>query len=146
MTLADKKTQLLQQLSQVRNAQDRLAYLVRRARREPPFEGSLRTEQFKVEGCLSQLWLVPEFTEGKCFYRSDSDSMIVKGIAGLLCDLFSGHSPEEIISHDPAFLAEVGITQHLTPNRRNALSQVWEEIRRFALAHAGKGAMGKRTS
>ena len=59
-------------------------------------------------------------------------------MAGLLCEFYSGHAPAEILAHDPKFLAPLGITQHLTPNRRNALSKVWERIRQFAEAHAMK--------
>jgi len=66
----------------------------------------------------------------------DSDSLVVKAIAGLLCDFYSGQPPAEILAHDPRFLAPLGITQHLTPNRRNALAKIWERIRQFAADNA----------
>jgi cysteine desulfuration protein SufE len=135
MTLSEKQAELMQELRKARTPQDRLAYLVRRAREQPRFDPEFRTEEYRVEGCLSRLWLVMEFKRGRCYFRSDSDSLIVKGIAGLLCDFFSGHTPGAIVAHDPSFLAEAGINQHLTPNRRNALSRVWESIRGFAEAH-----------
>jgi cysteine desulfuration protein SufE len=134
MTLPEKQAALLKELSQLRSSHDRLAFLVRRAREQPRLDARYRTDESRVEGCLSRLWLVMEFKRGRCFFRSDSDSLIVKGIAGLLCDFFSGQPPEAIVAQDPAFLAQAGITQHLTPNRRNALSRVWENIRGFAEA------------
>ena len=81
---------------------------------------------------MSQLWVVPAYRDGSCYFRSESDSAIVKGIASLLCDFYSGASPDEIINEDAGFLGEVGITQHLTPNRRNGLGRIVDSIQRFA--------------
>jgi cysteine desulfuration protein SufE len=81
---------------------------------------------------MSQLWVVPAFNGGLCSFRSESDSAIVKGIAELLCNFYSDATPEEIIAADAEFLGEVGITQHLSPNRRNGLSRIVESIKRFA--------------
>jgi cysteine desulfuration protein SufE len=135
LSLATRKARLLQELSRLQNSQDRLAWLVDQARKRPLLEAALRTDAHRVEGCLSRLWLVREFRQGRCHFRCESDSLIVKAIAGLLCDLYTGQPPDEILTLDPGFLAEVGITQHLTPNRRNALARVWELIRAFAAEH-----------
>jgi cysteine desulfuration protein SufE len=135
MTLADKQRELTAQLAQHKNGQDRLAALVERARKQPLFPPEQRIEAHLIPGCLAKLWLISEFRDGQCFFTADSDSLVVKAIAGLLCDFYSGVSPAEIIAHDPAFLAPFGITQHLTPNRRNSLAKVWEQIRGFAARH-----------
>jgi cysteine desulfuration protein SufE len=132
MTLAEKQRELEATLARLKDGQERLAWLVEQARRRPLLPAELRKEAHRVEGCLVRLWFVPEFREGRCWFRAESDSLIVKAIAGLLCDLYSGQAPEEIVAHHPRFLGELGITQHLTPNRRNGLSRVWEKIRGFA--------------
>ncbi|HUD84051.1 MAG TPA: SufE family protein, partial [Candidatus Saccharimonadales bacterium] len=85
-------------------------------------------------GCLVKIWFVPEFKQGRCHFKADSDSAIVKGIAVLLCDFYSGQTPEEIAQTQPAFLEKFGITQHLTPNRRNGLAKIWGGIEAFARA------------
>ncbi len=97
-------------------------------------DAALRNDAHRVEGCLARLWFVPHFREGRCHYESESDSLIVKAVAGLLCEFYSGHTPAEILAHPPDFLPRLGITQHLTPNRRNGLSRVWDKIRDFAAA------------
>jgi cysteine desulfuration protein SufE len=114
------------------SGQDRLALLVERAKKMPPLTPDQRAPGNLIPGCLAKLWFVSQFRDGRCFFACDSYSLIVKAIAGLLCEFYSGHTPAEILAHDPAFLAPLGITQHLTPNRRNALSKVWETIRQFA--------------
>jgi cysteine desulfuration protein SufE len=132
--LAEKQRQLVTTLAACRSPQDRLAWMVNAARHRPSLDADHRTEAHRVEGCLVSLWLVAECRDGRCWFTCDSDSLIVKAIAGLLCDFYSGEPPVEILKMDPSFLAEVGITQHLTPNRRHSLARVWETIRAFALA------------
>ena len=132
MNLAEKQVQLTARLAARKNGQDRLALLVEQARQNPPLAPEQRTEANLIPGCLAKLWFIPQFRHSLCFFECDSDSLIVKAIAGLLCDFYSGQAPAEILAHDPGFLGPLGITQHLTPNRRNALAKVWERIRNFA--------------
>jgi len=136
MSLAEKQVELTAQLAALKNGQDRLALLVERAKKNPPLPPELRGVENLIPGCLAKLWFTSKFCDGKCFFACDSDSLVVKAIAGILCDFYSGHAPAEILAHGPEFLAPLGITQHLTPNRRNALAKVWERIRQFAQAHA----------
>jgi len=136
MTLAEKKSDLIDDLSLLPSAQDRLMYVVDRAKKTPPLPPELRTPETRVEGCLSNLWFIPEFRDGKCYFQVDADSHIVRGIAIVLAEFYSGHTPAEILQNDPAFLSTVGITQHLSPNRRNGLSRLWDKIRTFAADHA----------
>ena len=132
MNLAEKQVERSRQLAALKNGQDRLAFLVEKTKQRPPPASELRVDENLIPGCLAKLWLNPEFRDGKCFFACDSDSLVVKAIAGLLCEFYSGHAPAEILAHDPKFLAPLGITQHLTPNRRNALANVWERIHQFA--------------
>jgi len=134
MTLAEKQQQLSAGLAALKNGQDRLAFLVERAKKFPPLAPELRTDANLIPGCLAKLWFVPEFRDGICFFACDSNSLVVKAVAGLLCEFYSGQPPAEILAHNPQFLAPLGITQHLTSNRRNALARVWEHIENFAEA------------
>ena len=136
MNLAEKQVELIAQLAAQKNGQDRLAFLVERAKKIPPLAPELRVEENLIPGCLAKLWFVLQFRDQKCFFKCDSDSLVIKAVAGLLCEFYSNQLPAEILAHDPKFLAPLGITQHLTPNRRNALSKICERIREFAEANA----------
>ena len=136
MNLAEKQVEITARLSALNNGQDRLAFLVEKAKQRPPLAPEFRVEENLIPGCLAKLWLVRQFHDGRSFFTCDSDSLVVKAIAGLLCDFYSGQAQAEILAHDPSFLAPLGITQHLTPNRRNALAKVWERIRQSAAVHA----------
>ncbi len=135
MTLAEKQNDLVGRLAEFKSGQDRLAFLVEQARGRPVMGPESRVDANLIPGCLAKLWLVFEFREGKCYFACDSDSLVVRAIAGLLCEFYSDQSPAEIAAHHPEFLVPLGITQHLTPNRRNALSRVWERIRELARSH-----------
>ena len=136
MTLAEKQVEITTRLAALKNGQDRLALFVAQAKKIPPHPPEFRADENLIPGCLARLWFTAQFRDGLCFFDCDSDSLVVKAIAGLLCDFYSGHAPAEIMAHDPGFLAPLGITQHLTPNRRNALSKIWERIRQSAEANA----------
>jgi cysteine desulfuration protein SufE len=139
MSFFHKRAELVERLQLLPTGQDRLMYLVDDSKKTPPLPPELRDEAHRVEGCLSNLWFVPEFREGRCYFRADADSHVVRGIALLLCDFYSGGEPREIIEFEPSFLADAGITQHLSPNRRNGLSRLWGKIRNFAAECAVRG-------
>lgn len=111
-------------------------YLIEKTRVISNISSNFRTDAHRVEGCLSNLWFIASFDGEKCSFQADADSHIVRAIAVLLCDFYSGSTPREILACEPDFLAEAGITQHLSPNRRNGLSKLWAKIRDFALQHA----------
>ncbi len=134
MNLSERHRDRVTELLAVRDPQERLAFLVQRGREHDGLTSEERTEDRLVPGCLSKLWFVPSVVKGQCSFRCDSDSAIVKGIATLLCDFFSQCTPSEILSYEGDFLAEAGVNQHLTPNRRNGLGKLRSRIREFASA------------
>jgi cysteine desulfuration protein SufE len=135
MTLLQKQAALAADLACFKNPQDRLAHMIQIARAGAGLSDEFKTPETKLEGCLSNLWLRAEFRDGCCYFRSDSDSAIVKGLATVICDLFSGLAPAEIVGADLAPLREAGLWQQLTPNRRTGLSRLVDRIHEFARAH-----------
>ena len=132
MTIEEKRDQFVEELTPFEDPFDRFAYLIDRAKDLAPLEEEYKIETFLIKGCISQLWVLPSSKDGKCYFHADSDASITKGTAGLLCELYSGETPEDVIALEPDFLAEVGITQHLSPNRRNGLTGVREKIKAYA--------------
>lgn len=135
MAIREKIQTILDDLLAFTDPLDRLEYLIDRARAMPPLPDTAKTEENRIEGCMARLWMTSKFEDKTCRFQSDSDSMVVKSIAALLCDIYDGATPQEILEHSPDFLAEAGITSHLSANRRNALTRVWARIRVFAEQH-----------
>jgi cysteine desulfuration protein SufE len=136
--LLEKQQRCLAELLQIGDPQQRLARIVNVATRHRPLESKLRLETNRVEGCLVRIWFVPEFLKGKCWFRCDSDAVSLKAIAGLLCDLHSGFTPEEIIATKSGVLKHLGILHQLAENRQRTLARVEEKIRHFAQQHQTK--------
>lgn len=119
---------IIDTLGFIEDKDERFAYIIDLAKTLPPLEEKYKTDAYRIEGCVSNLWLVSTYEEGKMHYQIDADAIITKGIGALLVKIYDALPPEEVLALDPAFLSEVGITQHLTPNRRNGLSNLTKEI------------------
>lgn len=130
----ERKEALLAELALFGDPHARLEYLIDEARAMESLPPELCVEANRVEGCMSNLWFVAEAREGRCWFRCQADSLVVKSIAGLLCRFYSGATPAEILALDPSFLREAGVTEHLSSNRRNALTKVWARIKACAEA------------
>ncbi|GLI59835.1 hypothetical protein VaNZ11_001822 [Volvox africanus] len=88
----------------------------------------------KVEGCVSQVWVVPELRpDGKVYWRADSDSQLTKGLAALLVTGLSGCTPAEILSVQPTFIELLGLKQSLTPSRNNGFLNMFRLMQRKTL-------------
>jgi len=132
VTLAEKQQQIIEDLSLVDDVQERLALIVDRARVRPRLPESERTAAQRVKGCVSHVWLVPAQREGRCFFRADADSPLVRGLVLLLCEFYDGATPAEIVATEPAFIERLGLARNLSPTRLNGLRSVRATIRDFA--------------
>ena len=140
MSIEEKRDQLMEELMPFEDHLERFTYIIDRAKSTDPLPEDCKIETFLIKGCVSQLWVFPQFKEGLCQFQADSEASITKGTAGLLCELYSNETPEDIVRMEPDFLADVGITQHLSPNRRNGLTGGREKIKAYAqmqIDHSG---------
>ncbi len=140
MSLEQKRAELVETIGLLPDGEERLAYLLSRGRSFPALESRFKTEERLLPGCVSQLWLVPEYRDGRCYFGMDADALIAKGIAAVVCAFYSGEAPADIISMETDFLAEVGITQVLSPNRANGLASLRQRIKAFAQHCLAQGA------
>ena len=132
--LVEKRQSLADRLSKIKDKDEKLKFIIERGREMPPMDEKFKIEQFLVKGCISRAWLFPKFDEGKVQFLADSEALIVKGIIAVLLDVYNGSEPDEILGEDGSFLAEFGVTEHLSMNRRNGLSNVLQMIQTYAAA------------
>ncbi len=136
MTLAEKQTQLAADLTIIDAPQERLAVVVDRAKKLPPLPASERTDEHRVRGCVSVVYLVSTVdAEGRCQFRCEADSPLVRGLVALLCEFFSGAPAAEITASDADPLGALGLTKNLSPTRQNGLASARAAIRAFAEKH-----------
>ena len=114
---------------------DRYRYVIELGRTLEPMPQAEHSTANKVQGCASQVWLSKHVArsnggEPLLKYRGDSDAHIVRGLIAILLTLFSGHTPQQILSTDAiAVFDEFGFREHLTPQRSNGLRAMVERIR-----------------
>jgi cysteine desulfuration protein SufE len=106
----------------------------------PPLPAEARTEEHRVHGCQSNVWLVANVREGRpptIEILADSDAMIVRGLIAVLLTLYSGRTPQEILATDPQeVFTRLGLDRHLSTARKNGLLGMVKRIRALAAAAA----------
>ncbi|MEM9710240.1 MAG: SufE family protein [Pseudomonadota bacterium] len=121
--------------------EDRYRHVIDLGKAMDPLEESLRIPATKVEGCASQVWLVPEIDgegEGAVLrFRGDSDAMIVRGLIAILIALYGGLTIREVAAVDAeAEFQRIGLKDHLSAQRSNGLRAMVERVRHLARAGA----------
>lgn len=117
--------------------EDRYAYIIDLGKKLPPMPEHDRIDENKVRGCQSQVWLTSRVDragpEPHLFFSADSDAFIVKGLIAILLQLYDGQPASYVRETDAlAVMEQIGLQQHLSPNRRNGLVSMVERIKRIA--------------
>lgn len=117
--------------------EQRYRYLIEMGQGLAPLDDAEYCDANKVQGCVSQVWLVLDDEDGRLLVRGDSDAHIVKGLVALMERLYSGRSPQDALAIDPkAVLGRIGLAEHLSPQRSNGLASMVQRIRAEAKAAA----------
>lgn len=113
--------------------EDKYRYIIDLGSKLEPLPENFYSEEWKVRGCQSQVWLVPEKKGDLLVFKGDSDAAIVKGIIAIVLTIFSGKTPQEIknIKVEDVF-GQLGLQEHLSPSRRNGLTAMTEKILYYA--------------
>lgn len=118
---------------------ERYQYLIDLGRKLPEFPESLMTEEHRLHGCQSKVWIVAEGSAERLNFRSVSDSTIVSGLIYLALRVYSGRSASEIMATDPDYIAAIGLAKHLSPTRTRGLAALVQFIRETASAQTSGG-------
>lgn len=135
MRLAAHRQNLIDELMHLDDWHERLAAVVERSRAQPRFTPAERSPAHRVPGCSSNVWLISEFREGRCHFRADADSPVVRGLVLLLTDYFDEATPAEIVGNDSDPLEILELRRTLSATRRHGLDAVRAAIRTFAHAN-----------
>lgn len=119
--------------------EDRYRYVIELGRAMPPLAEAERIPANKVQGCASQVWIAAHQekngSEPRLSFTGDSDALIVKGLIAIIFRLFSGKAASEILAIDAgAILDELGLREHLTPQRSNGVASMVTRIKSDAQA------------
>lgn len=111
---------------------ERYQYLIDLGRKLPALAPALRTEEHRLLGCQSMVWIVAHGDADRLDFDAASDSTIVSGLVYLALRVYSGRSAREILDTPPDYIAAVGLSKHLSPTRSNGLAALLDFIREAA--------------
>jgi cysteine desulfuration protein SufE len=134
MTPQEQQLAIIEEFLGYDDWEDKYRHIIKLGRDMPPFPEEHRTEDNKVRGCQSQVWLQAEFKEGNVIFCGDSDAAIVKGLVALALRVYSHQTPRDIVSTQPDFIAKIGLDTHLSPNRTNGFASMIKKIKTYGIA------------
>lgn len=133
MSIQEVQEELIEEFQFLDDWMDRYRYIIDLGKTLPDFPEEWMTDEFKVRGCQSQVWVVPEHKDGRIVFHATSDAAIVSGLIAIVLRIYSNRTPQEILDTPPSFIEGVGLDEHLSPSRSNGLNSMIKVI----FTHAG---------
>ena len=117
--------------------EEKYEYLIDLGKKLLPLDENFKTEDYKIKGCQSSVWIHSSFKEGNVIYEGDSDAIIVKGLVSLMIKVLSGQSPKDIVEAPLEFINKIGLSSHLAQKRSNGLRSMIKQMKMDAAVYGG---------
>lgn len=136
MTISEQGKDLAESFSFMEDWTEKYQYMIDLSKSLNEMNSDYKTDENLIKGCQSKVWLHSSYDKGKIHFQADSDAIISKGIVAILLSVLNNRKPDEILSADLSFIDEIGLKEHLSPNRANGLSSMLKQIKFYALAYS----------
>ena len=131
-SLQDIENEIIDEFSVFDDWLDKYEYIIELGKSLEEYPEDRKTDDKLVKGCQSRVWIDFKVEAGKIFFNADSDAIITKGIISLLVRIYSGRTPQEILSSDFSVVEKIGLKENLSPTRANGLVSMIQMIREIA--------------
>jgi len=131
-SLQETESDVVDEFSMFDEWLDKYEYLIELGKSLTDYPEEKKTDERLIKGCQSRVWLEYKIDGGRIFFNADSDAIITKGIISLLIRIYSGRTPEEILSSDFSVVDKIGLKENLSPTRANGLVSMIARIREIA--------------
>lgn len=138
MTINEIQDEIIDEFSLFDDWMDKYEHIISFGKELPEMEATKKTDNNLVKGCQSKVWLHAEQQNDKLHFEADSDAFISKGIIGLLVRILSDQPAGEIAKAELYAIDQIGLKDHLSPNRANGLSNMIKKLKMYAIAHSAK--------
>ena len=135
-TLIEAENAIIEEFSMYEEWFDKYEYLIELGKSLQNYPEEAKTDDRLIKGCQSRVWLDYKLEDGKVIFNADSDAIITKGIISLLIGLYSGRTPQEILSSDFSVVEKIGLKENLSPTRANGLVSMIAKIQTIARENA----------
>ena len=132
MVIQEKINKIKEDFSFFDNWEEKYQYLIDLGKKLPELDAIFKTDEFRIKGCNSNLWVVPQIKEGKIIFLGTSDSIIVKGLFYLVQFIYNNEEPKTILSEPLDFFNQIGLSSHLGPSRTNGFNSLKKQIYQIA--------------
>ena len=131
-SINEEQKDLIEEFSFFEDWQEKYEHIIDMGKKLDMLPDKYHTKEFKVEGCVSEVYLVPKKKNNILNFQADSNSVITRGLIAMLLRIYSDRPPLDIINNPPEFIDKVGLGVHLTPSRTNGLHAMVEKIMNYA--------------
>ena len=132
-SLPPKLAKIVERFQRRSNPKQKYEQLLWYAKKLPQMPEVAKTENNKVKGCVSQVYITANLEDGKVSYQGDSDAQLVKGLVAFLIEGLNDLTPEEIVKIEPDFIEDTGLKVSLTPSRANGFFNIFQMMKNKAL-------------
>ncbi|WP_369927805.1 SufE family protein [Xanthomonas sp. NCPPB 2632] len=136
-TAAEAQTAIAEEFAFFSDWTERYQYLIDLGRQLAAFPDEWKTEEHRVHGCQSMVWLIPSGDASRMHFDAASDSAIVSGLIALVLRVYSDRSAREIVETEPTFIQDIGLAKHLSPTRSNGLAAMLVKLKAQAAQALG---------
>lgn len=137
-SIREIQEEIVDEFSMFEDWMERYEYMIELGKSLPLIDEKYKTDDKLIKGCQSQVWVYPEMQDGKLIFTADSDAIITKGIIAILIRAFSGQTPKDIAEANIDFIDEIGLKEHLSPNRANGLVSMIKQLKMYAVGYQVK--------
>lgn len=137
-SVSEVQADLIKRFTHFENWKDRYKYLIDMGKTLQTMPEAYKTEDNRIHGCQSQVWIHIEEKDGILYMEAMSDSAIVSGLIALLLKVYHGRSAQEILQAPLEFLGQIGLIQHLSANRSTGLYHMIKRIQAEASARVAQ--------
>ncbi|MDO7743549.1 MAG: SufE family protein [Pedobacter sp.] len=134
MTINQEQDEIIEEFELFSDWMDKYENIIEIGKELPLIDPKYKIPENLIKGCQSNVWLHPEFTDGKIFFTADSDAIITKGLISMMIKVLSGHTPTDIVKAELYFIDTIGLQNHLSPNRSNGLLSMLKQMKMYAAA------------
>ncbi|WP_447642262.1 MULTISPECIES: SufE family protein [Chitinophagaceae] len=134
MTIEETQQEIIDDFEFLTDWMDKYEMIIQLGKELPLIDEQYKTDQYKIKGCQSQVWVHADYRDGKIYFTADSDAIITKGLISMIVKVYAGHTPDEILHTDLYFINKIGLHNHLSPTRSNGLASMVKQIKEYAFA------------
>ena len=131
-SLKEVEEDIIEEFAEFDEWLDKYEYIIDLGKSLDSYPEDKKTDEYLIKGCQSRDWLDAKMVNGVLVFNADSDAIITKGIISLLIRIYSGRTPEEILSSDFSVVEKIGLKENLSPTRANGLVSMIQTMKKLA--------------